>query len=61
MMTIRENDALPIPEEYKNTPNLYRLARFIASCEHCDKIMAALPLILEARTAQAEQKGGEKA
>lgn len=50
MMTMKEADALPIPEQYKNTPNLYRLARIIASSEHSDKILAALPLILPNRS-----------
>lgn len=50
MMTMQEAEALPIPEQYKNTPNIYRLARIIASSEHSDKILAALPLILPNRS-----------
>ena len=58
MMTMKEAEALPIPEQYKNTPNIYRLARIIASSEHSDKILAALPLILPNRSTQPGQKGG---
>lgn len=46
MMTLQEANALPIPEQYKDTPNIYRLARIINSSQHRDKIMAALPLVL---------------
>ena len=61
MMTMKEAEALPIPEQYKNTPNLYRLAQIINSSQHCDKIMAMLPLILPNRNVQTEQRGGEEA
>ena len=61
MMTMKEAEALPIPEQYKSTPNIYRLARIIASSEHADKIMAALPLVLQNRSTQTEQKGDGKA
>ena len=61
MMTLNEAYALPIPEKYKNPPNIYRLARIIASSEHADKIMATLPLILQNRSTQTEKKGGSKA
>ena len=46
MMTMKEAESLPIPEQYKSTPNIYRLARIINSTDCPDKIMAALPLIL---------------
>ena len=61
MMTLNEAYALPIPEAYKNTPNIYRLARIIASSEHADKIMATLPLVLQNRSTQTKQKGGATA
>ena len=61
MMTMKEAEALPIPEQYKSTPNIYRLARIIASSEHADKIMATLPLVLQNRSTQTEQRGGGKA
>lgn len=57
MMTMKEADALPIPDQYKNTPNIYRLARIICSSEHCDKIMATLPLILAASVKDNREKG----
>lgn len=61
MMTMQEANALPIPEQYKSTPNIYRLACIINSSKHADKIMAALPLFLANRSTQTEQKGGEDA
>jgi len=61
MMTLNEAYALPIPEKYKSTPNIYRLVRIIASSEHADKIMATLPLVLPNRSTQTTQKGGGKA
>ena len=57
MMTMKEADVLPIPEQYKNTPNIYRLACDIASSEHSDKILAALPLVLIGR--KHHQEGGK--
>lgn len=56
MMTMQEAEALPIPEQYKNTPNIYRLARIIASSEHSDKILAALPLILPNRSTSTNKE-----
>ena len=58
-MTTQEANALPIPEQYKNTPNLYRLARQIASSPHCDKILQTLPLILSPRNTPAQREEGE--
>ena len=31
MMSMEQVKALPIPEEYQKTPNIYRLARIIRS------------------------------
>ena len=59
MMNLQEAYALPIPEKYKNKPNLYQLARFISSSEHRDEIMTAFPLILPKRTTPAMQNGGD--
>lgn len=44
MMTLNEAYALPIPEKYKDTPNIYRLTCIINSSKHRDKIMAALAI-----------------
>lgn len=60
MMTLKEANALPIPEQYKDTPNIYRLARIINSSKHRDKIMAALPLVLSGAICNPE-KGSEDA
>lgn len=59
MMTKKETEALPIPEQYKNIPNIYRLACDIASSKHSDKIMKTLPLFLDDR--KHHQKGDKKA
>lgn len=62
MMTMKEADALPIPERYKNTPNLYRLARIINSTDCPDKIMATLPLVLSGMDFNRRtQEGGAEA
>lgn len=46
MMTHEEMMNLPIPEEYKDTPNFYRLAKFIQSTGNARQIMAALEVAL---------------
>lgn len=62
MMTLNEAYALPIPEKYKDTPNIYRLARIINSTNCPDKIMAALPPVLSGMDfSRRTQEGGEKA
>ena len=56
MMTMKEAEALPIPEQYKNTPNIYRLACIINSSKHRDKIMAVLPLIITPASKPTEKE-----
>lgn len=45
MMTLQEAEALPIPEQFKKTPNIYRLARIIRSTGDADRIMASLEVL----------------
>ena len=62
MLTMKEVEALPIPEKYKATPNIYRLAQIISSTTCPDKIMSVLPLVLSGMGVNLRhQEGDEKA
>ncbi len=62
MMTLNKAYELPIPEKYKDTPNIYRLARIINSTNCPDKIIEALPLVFSGMDfSRSTQEGGEKA
>lgn len=55
-MTLQEANALPIPEQFKKTPNIYRLAQIIRSTGDADRIMAVLPLIITPSTKPTEKE-----
>lgn len=57
MMTMQEACALPIPEEYQQTPNIYRLAQIINSTGNAAKIMRTLAI---AASTSAEKGGGKE-
>lgn len=56
MMSYEESQRLPIPEEYKNTPNIYRLACMLESTGRPLQIIRAMDSLFTAAGNKASHK-----
>lgn len=55
MLTLEEARQLPIPERYKDTPNLYRLACILQSTGSANEILAAMDVAFTAAGMKKEE------